>query len=71
MDNEEALRLLDREMDLRAESYADLARRIDTESREYELSGSGGPRRCRDPIPWTGFRRRRLEHFQQRWSARL
>jgi hypothetical protein len=45
MDNEEALRLLDREMDaLRTESYADLARRIDTESREYELSGSGGAR---------------------------
>ena len=45
MDNEEALRLLERDMDaLRNESYVDLARRVDTESREYELMGSGGAR---------------------------
>ena len=44
MDNEEAIRLLERDMDaLRHESYADLARRVDT-SREYELMGSGGAR---------------------------
>src|SRR4029453_151419 len=43
MDNEEALRLLERDMDaLRNESYVDLARRVDTESREYELVGSSG-----------------------------
>jgi hypothetical protein len=45
MDNEEALRLLERDMDaLRNESYVDLARRVDTESREYEPMGSGGAR---------------------------
>jgi hypothetical protein len=45
MDNEEALRLLSQELDaLRNESYADLARRVGSESREYELLGSGGTR---------------------------
>jgi len=43
MDNDEALRLLEREVDaFRGESYDDLVRRMDADTLAYELAGSSG-----------------------------